>query len=236
MISNLILFLFLWVGAIGLNVILFAYLSARHRTSSYLIGAVATYIVLANILASKIIQIWKFIVPAGVVAYSMIFLINDILSEKYGKKVAKRGIYAGVIMNVMFIILIYLAILSPPLNSPDGLKMHENFKNVFNLTARIIIASIIAFLVSQSFNVLSYTFIKEKTRGRMLWLRNNVSTILAQFIDTVLFISIAFYGVLPLNVLYNMILTQYGMKVIIALLDTPFLYVGSWIYDKYGKK
>jgi len=233
--SNIVVFLIFWIGAIGLNVLSFTYLSARHNTPSYLIAGIASYIVLANVLASKIIQIWHFVVPAGVVAYSMIFLISDIVSEKYGKKYAQQGVYTGFLMNIMFIILISLALISPPLSSEDGMKMHENFAKVFSLTSRIIIGSLIAFITSQSFNVFMFHLLKEKTKGKFLWLRNNLSTILAQLIDTILFISISFYGVLPLNVVYNMIITQYLMKIIIAIFDTPFLYTGIWLYEKFKK-
>jgi len=233
--NNLVIFLISWIGAIGLNVLLFTYLSARFNTPSFLISGIASYIILANVLAYKIIQIGYFVVPAGVVAYSMIFLIGDILSEKYGKRYAQHGVYAGFLMNIMFVVMIYLAIISPPLSSDEGIKMHENFAKMFSLTSRIILGSLIAFIISQTFNVFMFHMLKEKTKGKFLWLRNNLSTMLAQFIDTVLFISISFYGVLPINVVYNMILTQYLMKIIIALLDTPFIYAGVILHDKFSQ-
>ncbi len=230
---ELILFFLFWVFVVGLNVLIFAYVSAKHNTSAYLIGGVASYIVLANVLASKIMQLGMFVVPAGVVVYSLIFLINDILSEKFGKRYAQRGVYAGVIMNIMFFILIYLGILAPEWNTEQGKIMAENFANTLGMTARIIIASVIAFAISQSFNVLIYHFLKEKTKSRHLWLRNNISTSLSQLIDTIIFISIAFYSVVPNAILLNMIITQFVLKVIIAVLDTPFIYAALKIYDKY---
>ena len=92
-------------------------------------------------------------------------------------------------------------------------------------TPRIVFASLVAYFISQTHDVWSFHFWKKKTNGKHLWWRNNVSTITSQIIDTVVFIGVAFWGVLPGSVLIGMMLSQYAIKVGIALADTPFCYL-----------
>ncbi len=90
---------------------------------------------------------------------------------------------------------------------------------------RIVLASMVAYLLSQHHDVFAFHFWKRVTQGRFLWLRNNASTMVSQGIDTVLFITIAFIGVIPTNVLLNMIVAQYVIKIVIAIVDTPLCYL-----------
>jgi hypothetical protein len=109
----------------------------------------------------------------------------------------------------------------------------KSFENVLGLAPRVVFASIIAFAVSQTHDVYAFHFLKEKTEGRFLWLRNNASTMVSQLIDTVVFILIAFYGVFPPQAIASMILGQYILKLTIAIVDTPFMYLAVYTWKSF---
>jgi uncharacterized integral membrane protein (TIGR00697 family) len=182
----------------------------------------------ANILsAAKLICIFGFTIDAGIIAYPLTFLFTDVISEVWGKRTATSVVWVGFFANIMLMLLIWLGGLLPP--SPEW-HNQEAFQTILGAVPRIVVASMVAYLISQHHDVFAFNFWRNKTRGRWLWLRNNLSTGVSQAIDTVVFGFIAFYGVVPLNVLMGEImLAQYVIKLIVALLDTPFCYLlVSW--------
>lgn len=178
----------------------------------YPIAVMAALIVISNIIAVQLISIGPFLVPAGIIVFSMTFMITDILTELYGPKIARKAVWSGFLANAIFLIAIYFMQLFPAAGTLDILAQ----------TPRIILASVIAYLVSQHFDVWYFETLKSLTAGRHLWLRNNLSTVSSQLIDSVIFISIAFYGLVPI---IPLILGQWAIKCIIALIDTPFVYL-----------
>jgi queuosine precursor transporter len=180
-------------------------------------------LVIAAVLASKIIAVGPFLVPAGVLAYSITFLCTDMVGEVYGKQTAQRVVISGFVTLLLVMGLIQLAIVWP---SAPWWKRGEAFDGVLGQSFRIILASIIAYLVSQFFDIWIFSKIKDATQGRFLWIRNNSSTILSQLIDSILFVSIAFWGKLPIQ---EIIIGQWIVKIGIALLDTPFVYIGVYL-------
>ncbi len=193
----------------------------------YPIAIVAALVVMANIFANKIVLIGPFEVPAGILVFSMIFFITDLISEKWGKKYAYKAVWAGFFANLILIVSLYMVLnWQAPVYAKE---ISDMFIKVFNLTPRIILASLIAYILSQNHDVWSFDFWKKKTRGRHLWLRNNASTMVSQLIDSVVFVMIAFYGVFPV---WQLIIGLFSIKVLIALLDTPFLYFSRWIMRK----
>jgi len=191
---------------------------------------VAALIVMANIFAHKIVVFGPFTVSAGVIVFSMTFFITDLLSEKFGKKYAYKAVWAGFFANLVLIISIYIVINWQP--ASYAIEISEMFTKVLALTPRITVASFIAYIISQNHDVWAYHFWKKKTKGKYLWFRNNMSTISSQFIDTIIFVTIAFYGVFPI---LPLIIGQWTVKLIIALIDTPFMYLTIWIMDKIKK-
>lgn len=187
--------------------------------------------VIANIIAAKLIIIGNFVVPAAVLIYSSTFLLTDIVDEEWGRKEGHRIVMTGFIVNVITVIAIYLAIYWQPAQFVPT-AFNESFRQVLGRTPRIIIASIVSYLISQNHDVWAFHFWKEKTGGKHLWLRNNMSTMVSQAIDTVVFISLAFYGVVSNGILAYMMFGQYIVKVMIALADTPFVYIGVWMMNK----
>lgn len=178
-------------------------------------------LLVANVVAGKVIQIGWFVVPSAVVAYGITFLCTDVVGEIWGKKQSNELVKIGFIVQLMSLALILLAIALP--TAPFALDYGEKFKVVLSQSSRVVFASLVAYLVSQFNDVMIFHKLKEKTNGEKKWLRNNISTLSSQIIDTAIFITIAFYGQVP-NILI-MILSQYIVKAIIALLDTPFFYL-----------
>lgn len=188
-------------------------------------------LIIADVLASKIIMIGSLTVSAGVLAYSITFTCTDILGEVFGKEKTRKVVMAGFITKVLVLVLMQISILWP---AAVFWKDQAAYETVLNAGSRIVIASIFAYLTSQFTDVWIFSKIKEKTEGKYLWLRNNVSTIISQFIDTVIFITIAFYGVYPNNVVLSIIIGQWFIKILVALIDTPFVYAGVNILRKHS--
>ncbi len=159
-----------------------------------LISAFTGSLVISQVLASKIVLLGGLVVPAGVLAYSITFVATDVISEIWGKDVAKRVVWGGFISVLISLLLIKGALLLP---AAPFWPHEQAFNTILSSTPRIILASFIAYLVSQAHDVWAFHFWKDRFQGRHLWLRNNLSTIVSQVIDTVLFIGIAFTVVCP---------------------------------------
>ena len=159
------------------------------------------------------------------------FLITDILSENYGKKAANTAVKIGFFSLVATTLIMQCAIHFKPLDVPEGLAIFESVKSIFSLLPRLAIASLTAYLISQFHDVWLYEKIREFfPEKKFIWLRNNGSTMLSQLIDNVVFTTIAFYGVYPLEVMFNIFLSTYIIKFIVAICDTPFIYLADKMF------
>ena len=183
------------------------------------IGALVT----ANLIASKIILVGGLVVPAGVLAYSITFVVTDVICEIWGKRATQAVVNAGFAVLLLSWVLVALAIRMP---AAPFWQNQEAFAGVLGSANRIILASLVAYAVSQTLDVWGFQRIKELTRGRMLWVRNNTATMLSQTVDSAIFVTIAFYGVAPV---LQIIAGQLVVKYVIALCDTPFVYAGVWL-------
>jgi len=179
----------------------------------------------ANVVASKVIMLFGFTAPAGIIVYPVTFMVTDVVSEVYGKGKATRVVWTGFAMMILLLIITRVAILLQP---APFYRQQEAFNQVFSASSRIIIASLIAYLASQSCDVALFHFWRNVTNTRYLWIRNNLSTMTSQLVDTVLFILIAFYGIYNLSDCLRLIGGQYLFKFVFAILDTPFVYLGVW--------
>lgn len=176
-------------------------------------------LVVAALISSKIIIVAGFAVPAGVLAYSITFLISDVVSEVWGKECANEIVQCGFITLVMTSAIAWLAVIWPSAPFWSG---QESFAAVIGSTPRIVTASLIAYLISQKHDIWLFHLLKKQTSGKHLWLRNNLSTVISQLFDSTIFVSIAFWGILPVG---EIILGQWLVKMIIAMLDTPIVYI-----------
>ncbi len=199
------------------------------RKEKYLIILVSIFagsIAIASVLANKIINIFGLFVPAGILAYSVTFIATDVISEIWGKEKANFTVLGGFLSLVSVFLLVQISLLWPKASFWD---QEEAFQTILASTSRIIVASLIAYLVSQFHDVWAFHFWKKITKDRHLWLRNNLSTAVSQFIDSSLFVTIAFYNVLPV---WPLILGQWIVKLAIALSDTPIIYFLVWLIRK----
>lgn len=189
-----------------------------------------TLLITANVVAVKPVALGDWVVPAGTIAYPFTFLITDSISELYGRKVATRIVWCGFGLSAAMVALIYVAQVLPAADFWEG---QSAFETTLGSVPRIVLGSMIAYLISQHSDVHLFHRLRRATHGRHLWLRNNGSTMMSQAIDTTLFISIAFAGTVPASVLWNMMATQYVIKLAIAFVDTALVYMlVGWIRSR----
>ena len=193
------------------------------KTGLYAWIAFAT--IIANIEVTKCVDIFGMSLTLGNVIYGTIFLATDMLSELYGGKSARKGVMIGFLSMIVFTIISQINLLFIP-NSFDYVS--EAMKTIFALTPRICIGSLIAYLVSNTLDTYTYDVIRKKF-PKHLWLRNNGSTMTSQLVDSFLFTIIAFAGVFSWLEVIELSITTYLLKLIIALCDTPFLYIAKKI-------
>ncbi len=192
----------------------------------FLLGLFVTALVTCNLIANKFISIdlgfKTFVISAGVLPYPITFLITDVLSEIYGRKKTNLAVYVGFAASMFVLLMLYLggafsAIEQSPVSD-------ENYNIIFQNSWRVILASMVAYLVAQLVDVRLFHFWKKLTKGKKLWLRNNASTILSQLVDTTLVVLVLFLGTLPFETISSYILDGWFFKVICALFDTFLIY------------
>lgn len=188
----------------------------------YLSAMFVGLLIISNVLAVKLISIWGFILPAAVIVYVVTYLITDVIGELYGKDAARKTVQAGFITQIAALIFIFIAIQLPP---APVFESQLQFEEILGGSFRVILASLLSYFASQNLDVTIFHRLKSKHGEGKLWLRNNLSTMTSQLVDTTIFITIAFWGTVPGSVLLGMIATQYVFKLLIALIDTPIAYL-----------
>ena len=177
-------------------------------------------LVMSNLFGGKIISVLGFTVAGAIITYPLTFLSTDIIGEIWGKQEANDCVKIGIIVQLIFLALGYLSLAIPPQEASESLQ--QSLTVVLNQGLRMTLASLGAFSVSQFLDVFLFHKLKESCNGKKKWLRNNLSTMTSQLVDTLIFITIAFYGVV--DNLPAMVLGQYVIKLLLALGDTPFFY------------
>jgi uncharacterized integral membrane protein (TIGR00697 family) len=209
----------IWVVLLIVNYGLIA-LAFRFFRSHGLYAWITLASILANIQVIKTIELFGFVTTLGNIMYGTSFLATDILSECYGEKEAKKGVWIGIFSILATTIIMQICLWFAPHASDTS---SSALGAIFSLLPRIAFASITAYLVSQNFDVWFYGFLRQKYPQK-LWLRNNLSTMTSQLIDNTLFTLMAFWGVFPIDVIWQIFATTYLMKWFVALLDTPVIY------------
>ncbi len=182
--------------------------------------------IVANIQVIQTIELFGLTATLGNIVYASSFLVTDILSEIYGKKEANKAVWIGFYSLIVMTILMNLALLFQPIEGDDfSIVSYDSLKTIFSLMPRIVVASLVAYLISQRHDVWAYHFWKNKFPGlKKIWIRNNLSTMVSQLLDSLIFTFIAFYGKYELSILGEIFLTTYVLKWIVAVADTPFIY------------
>ena len=188
----------------------------------YLTALFSGLLVVSNILGVKLFAVGEFMLPAAVIVYMATFLITDVIGEVYGKKNARRTVQAGFFTQLVVLLFIYLAIELPP---APAFTMQAEYEMILGGSFQVIAASLVSYMVSQHLDVSIFHRLKTRHGARKLWLRNNVSAGVTQLVDTGLFITIAFFGTVPLEAMLGMIAAQYVAKMVIVIIDTPIVYL-----------
>jgi uncharacterized integral membrane protein (TIGR00697 family) len=190
-----------------------------------------TSLIIANIIAVKIVAIGPLILSAAILIFPFSYIFGDILTEVYGYARARRVIWIGFGCNLLAVLAIWLSIkLSPApfwkigtFESPQASQ--QAYQAIFGFTPRILAASFIAYLVGEFLNSFVLAKMKIATGGHHLWMRTIGSTVVGQFADSGVFISLAFYGTMPNGALGGLIVTQWLVKSAYEALVTPFTYL-----------
>jgi hypothetical protein len=179
--------------------------------------------ILANIQVTKLVLLFGLEATLGNILYGTIFLATDVLNELFGKKEARKAVFIGFFVMIITVILMTVALQFNP--HPEDFAQGA-LETIFGFMPRILLASLTAFIISQLIDVYVFDKIKQKLPdNKFLWIRNNLSTIFSQAVDTVIFVPIAFIGVVSTEVLFGIMLSTYLIKVLVAALDTPFIYL-----------
>ncbi len=200
-----------------------------------------TSLVVSNLIFQKFFYwdffgIYTFKISVGILPYPITFLITDIVSEIYGSKRANQVVTTGIFASLFSLLIIWVATSVPALeDSPLNDKL---FLKVFGNSAIAVFASMMAYLLAQYIDIQIFHFWKRLTKGKHLWLRNNFSTFLSQFVDTlsVLFLLCSF-KILPWEIFTELLISGFLFKVLVAVCDTPFLYGAVYAMRKrFGLK
>ncbi len=186
-----------------------------------IIAVIAANVIMMNIFVLKGMVLFGIDATGGNVLYASIFLGTDILSEYYGQKEARQAVLLGFFISLLFLISSRFILLFEPASWD---LYHVPMEQLFTPVWRIIAASMAAYIVSQNLDVISYELIRRRY-PKQLWLRNNGSTWTSQAVDSIIFCTAAFAGTYETKVVLGIILSTYILKVIVAALDTPFIYL-----------
>ena len=178
-------------------------------------------LLIANVVSSKVVFFCGLTVPAAVVAYPWTFLCTDVIGEIWGKAEANKTVHRGIVIQLFSLALIYCAVYLPI--APFATEFQSTFAATLGSSGRFVLASLVAYVVAQTTDVTIFHTLKERCNNKHKWLRNNLSTMTSQLLDTAIFITIAFYGAVPS--LLAMVISQYVIKWLIALCDTPIFYL-----------
>lgn len=181
-----------------------------------------TSLLVSNIIAGKLADFCGMTLPAAVILFPLTYIFGDILTEVYGFKRARLIIWTGFGAN-LFMVAVFMVTLSLPY--PEFWKGQTAFQSVLGLTPRMVFASLAGYCGGEFLNSMTLSRLKVITRGRFLWVRTIGSTVIGEGADTLLFISIAFMGLIPSVELGRMMLAQYVWKVLYEVLVTPVTYL-----------
>ena len=225
-----LLWLLTVVYDLGLAILLYRFFGKYGLYTAVVLG-----IVLGNLQGGKVSELelfgYSLTVSMGAILYSGIYFATDVLNEKFGREEANRAVMLGFVANIAVMLTLLISVQFKPSDiAGSALEVHEAISTLASYSPTFVIGSLIAYLVSQRFDVWIFHKLKVITEGKYLWLRNNVSTISSQALDTFLYTFVwVIAGEMSFGVAFGIALTKYVFKVIIALIDTIFIYwVRKW--------
>jgi queuosine precursor transporter len=217
----------LWTATVGAASALSAWYIRRYDRADLAVGLYVIYLAMAQLLATKFVSfdlgLFRVDTIAAVLIFPFTYQLIDIVNEAYGRVQTQRMILIAFVSQVFMVAFILMGTLAPPASFWRG---HEAWRQTLGMVPRITGASWVAFLISQSVDNQIFSGLRKATHGRHLWLRNVASDVPALALDSVLFVSLAFWGTAPV---WPIMLGQLVMKTIIGLIDAPFMYLSHWI-------
>ncbi len=204
--------------------------TALDKKEFFLFALYITGMIVVNTVGSKIISLFGVRVSVGIFFMPVLFLVTDIVGEVKGHQHASIFVKYSIIMLVILFVVTGLFVQIRPHETWD---LQSQYQQIFGMSMRMSLASLISFAISQTIDISIFLQFKKLNKGKMLWLRNNLSTMASQFIDTVIFMFIAFYHLTPkftAAYVFSLIIPYWLFKILFALVDTPLCYLGvKWM-------
>ncbi len=185
-------------------------------------GIFVAILLISNIASSKITSFWIFTLDAGTILFPLAYIFDDVLTEVYGYASSRKIIWIGFISNILMAVIFMIVGVLP--SSPDW-HNQSAYDAILGLTPRIVLASLVAYFSGEFSNSFVLAKMKIFTKGKYLWTRTIGSTLVGEFLDTMLFVTIAFYGVMPTDVLVALLFSNYVFKVGVEVIFTPITYL-----------
>ncbi len=193
----------------------------NYKYFTYITVFFVAVLMISNIVSVKIVDLGFFTFDAGTLLFPLSYIFGDILTEVYGYKKSREVIWLGFamtfLMSLIFIIVKYLP-------AAEGWELGESYNNILGFTPRIVFASLVAYLLGSFSNAIVLAKMKVWTNGRKLWARTISSTLVGELLDSVVFIFIAFIGILPISLIITLIISNYIFKTLIEVIFTPITY------------
>lgn len=219
--------IFAWLCAIGVSVLGATYWAKRSGRPDALVALFITLVLVSNLMAAKIVAydfyLFALFAPAATIFFSVTFLLSDIINEHFGRAEAQRAIIYAALAQVAFVAFTYIALVMEPAPFFGG---QAAFEFVLSAVPRIALAGLVTFFVSETLDAYLYSWFRKLTEGRHLWLRYALSSIPAMFIDSTLFVVLAFAGVQPL---LPLIVGLTVIKYLVGLINAPMMYAARAI-------
>ena len=188
----------------------------------FVVAIFITCLITANIAGVKLVEVFRFVLPAGTIIFPVSYIFGDVLTEVYGYRQARRVIWLGFFCNFIVVVAIWIGQVLPPASFWDGQKAYER---ILGYTPRLLVASFLAYLVGEFANSFVLAKMKVVTQGRWLWTRTIGSTLVGEGLDSLVFMTLAFAGTMPAGGLLSAILTQWRVKSAYEAVVTPLTYI-----------
>lgn len=221
----------LWIVIISLTTIGASYYVRKYNRPDALIGLYITLVTVANIVAQKVIEYdfgsISFFATSGTILFAVTYLVTDIVNEKFGRAEASRMVVLAFVMQAVVALFFYMVINAVP---APFYTNQEALGSVLGSSFRIIGASLLAFIVCELMDVYLFHWLKKLTDGKHLWVRSVFSSLPTMVVDSIFFVTLAFYGVQPI---VPIIIGLIVVKWLVGIMDIPFMYLSRYIM--YGK-
>ncbi|MFH2011908.1 MAG: queuosine precursor transporter [Pseudomonadota bacterium] len=222
--------IFIWIIVVSSLTLIGSWYAKKYDKPDFLIVLFAVFTVFSNLAASKIAKFHlvftDFFAPAVVLIFSVTFLLTDIVNEKFGRRETHRMIFITFFAHVTVAIFSWLILSLPAAPFWTG---QDALSSIIGVVPRIILASWIAFLISENLDAYIYDWFKQFTKGKHLWMRNAFSSLPSMIVDSILFVTIAFWGIQPV---IPIIIGLVVMKWLVGIVDIPFMYLNRFILYK----